>query len=143
MRFRRGSGPARGQVLLFAGFAVWLTGSLFFMCSLLFAPASAQTSHKSSDPDWVINQAQCAAVVTPSDISDIPPAPAPCNSPPYSPKGLFVAGTAGGAACVLVMALGDSTSIQYSNVQPGAFLPVRARRIYATNTTCVGMVLLY
>jgi len=72
---------------------------------------------------------------------------------PYSPvngklfaatRGLFVAGTAGGAACVIVMKLQVDASAQtWSNVHPGAVLPVSVVDIESTNTTCVGILLLY
>jgi len=112
-----------------------------FLIGLLVACALPVFAQTQQTPTWTVNQAACAKVVTPSDTAPLPAGTAPCAN---SPKALFVAGTGAGAACVLVMSLtGDHAQITYANVQPGAFLPVRPYQIFATNTTCVGMVVLY
>ena len=111
----------------------WLLLSLL----LLASPAWAQTQ---ANPAWAINQATCAAAVTPSDTSNIPTGPSPCNT--YQPKGLFVAGTAAGAVCNLVMAMQDGAAITYSNLQPGLVYPFRPVAI-RTASSCVGIVALY
>ena len=90
-------------------------------------------------PNPVYNQAQCAVTVTPSDSGNTPAAPALCAG--FPPKALYTAGTAGGAACVLSAALADGAQIVYSNVQPGSYMPIWVSRVYATGTTCTGLVL--
>ena len=105
---------------------------------LLAAPAWGQSQ---SNPTWSINQATCGATVTPSDTTNLPAGPAPCNT--YQPKGLYTAGTGAGAVCVLVMAMHDGAAITYSNIQPGLVYPFRPVAVRASGTTCVGIVVLF
>lgn len=79
-----------------------------------------------------LNQATRSAAVTPSDSVDLP--------------GGVTIGLFNGAAsaCAIAMILqADSAAVTWSNVPAGATLPVRAKRVNATGTTCTGMVALY
>ena len=80
-------------------------------------------------PGEVINQARKALAVTPSDTVDLTLGPT---------RGLY---NGGAAACAIAMILADDTAaVTLSNVPAGVFMPVRAKRVMATNTACTGIV---
>lgn len=72
--------------------------------------------------------AEFAVSVTPSDSTDLL---VPC-------RGIYI----GGAGAVTVNMM-DGTQITFSGLAAGQFMPIRARRIWATGTTATGIVALY
>lgn len=80
---------------------------------------------------YVSNQARKAAVITKSDSTVLDP---PTNA-------LFVAD---GAACNLAVKLIDDTAaVTLANVQIGQIIPVAAKSVMSTNTTCTSIIALY
>jgi len=80
-----------------------------------------------TDPMWVYNQGTTSAAVTPSDTTVLTNVKAIYNG--------------AASACAIAMKLkNDSAAVTWSNVQPGAILPVAAKVVMSTNTTCTGMV---
>lgn len=71
-----------------------------------------------------------AAAITPADGADLPNA---------ALKGIWV----GGAGNVRVDMVGSGTSIIFNGVPAGTLLRIRAKRVYATNTTATNMIALY
>lgn len=48
------------------------------------------------------------------------------------------------AACdVAVILNGDTSAVTFTNVQPGAFLPLQIIKLMSTNTSCTSVVALY
>jgi hypothetical protein len=77
----------------------------------------------------VINQGRLARAVTPSDTVDFVLGPT---------RGIY---NGGAAACAIAVILADDTAaVTLSNVPAGSFMPVRAKRVMATNTACTGIV---
>jgi hypothetical protein len=94
------------------------------------ATAWAQMPAGSPGPySEIVNQGRKAATVTPSDTVDFALGPT---------RFLYSGAT---AACVLnVLLADDSTAVLITAVPAGTFLPLRARRVFATSTTCTVMV---
>jgi len=79
-------------------------------------------------PGEVINQGRKALAVTPSDTVDLTLGPT---------RGIY----GGGTACNLAVILADDTAaVTLAGVAAGAFMPLRVKRVMATNTTCTGIV---
>lgn len=77
----------------------------------------------------VLNQGRAARAVTPSDTVDFALGPT---------RGLY---NGGAAACAIAVILADDTAaVTLSNVPSGSFMPIRAKRVMATNTACTGIV---
>jgi len=77
----------------------------------------------------VINQAAQGVAVTPSDTTVL-----------SLTKALY---NGGGTQCAIaVLFSGSSTTVTFSNVQPGEILPYQVVRVMAA-TTCTGVVALY
>lgn len=118
------------RVLLAA--ALCLTPALA-LAQAQYTPAPPVPMNFPQPPVWTMNQAVHAVTITPGTTLFAPT------------KAIFVAGTSGGAACVLHMTLaatGD-TAQTYSNVQPGETLSVEAIQILSDTTTCVGIIAWY
>lgn len=80
---------------------------------------------------YVSNQARKAAVVTPSDSTVIDP---PTNA-------IFISNA---TACNIAVKLADDTAaVTLSNAQVGQLLPIQAKAIMATGTSCTGIIALY
>lgn len=94
----------------------------------LFLPIPAAHG-QAGPPGEVINQARKALAVTPSDTVDLTLGPT---------RGLY---NGGAAACAIAVILADDTAaVTLSNVSAGTFMPIRAKRVMATNTVCTGIV---
>lgn len=108
--------------------------TLLLCAVVLLIPTFAWALGGATDPTYVYNQARHFVAVSPSDTVDLTAVT----------KGVFVAGTNAGAACVLV-AIGadDTSSVTFSNLQPGSDHPYALKRILSTSTTCVGILALY
>jgi hypothetical protein len=79
-------------------------------------------------PSEVINQGRVLRAVTPSDTVDLVLG---------ATRGIYT----GATSCNLaVIAQDDTAAVLLTGVAAGAFLPVRAKRIMAANTTCTGIV---
>lgn len=83
----------------------------------------------SSVSDAPMQPARNLAAVTPSDSTDLA----------NVAKGLWV----GGAGNVSIIAADDSAAVLISGVAAGTLLPIRAKRVLATNTTATLIVNLY
>lgn len=80
-------------------------------------------------PADVVNQARRAVVVTPAD--NVPLALGPT-------RGLYVGAA---AACAVAVILADDTvAVTFAAVPSGSFMPIRAKVVMATNTTCTAIV---
>jgi hypothetical protein len=80
-------------------------------------------------PAEVINQSRKALAITPSDTVDLALGPT---------RGLY---NGAAAACAIAMILADDTAaVTFAAVPSGTFLPVRAKRVMATNTVCTLIV---
>jgi hypothetical protein len=102
-----------------------LAAVLLFMLMLPLGTAWAQVG----PPNEVINQARKALAVTPSDTVDLTLGPT---------RGLY---NGGAAACAIAVILADDTAaVTFAAVPSGTFLPIRAKRVMATNTVCTGIV---
>jgi hypothetical protein len=101
-------------------------GLMFLLfLALPLTPARGQAG----PPGEVINQARKAVVITPSDTVDLALGPT---------RYVFVGAA---AACPIAMILMDDTaSVLFANVAGTSFLPVRAKRILATGTTCTPII---
>lgn len=102
-------------------------------------PLGAVGSAGAGAPLPVWNQTNHAVSVSPSDTVDLAVFPT---------KGIFVAGTGGGAACVLVAVFsgdgpGAGAAVTISNLQPGSDHPYALRRVLSSSTTCVGILAYY
>jgi hypothetical protein len=69
------------------------------------------------------------AAVTPNDSTDLT----------VIPRGLWIG--VGGDVCLLAM--GDTSEVTLKNVPTGSYLPVRAKRVKATNTTATNIIAWY
>ena len=126
---------------LFRGLAIGLPIALMLWALIGWAilahaqttPAPPIPSSNPSPPTWVENQAVHAVAITPSSALFTPT------------KGIFTAGTSGGAACVLHALLSSTgdTAQTYTNVQPGGLLPLVVIQILSDTTTCTGIIGLY
>lgn len=93
---------------------------------LAATPAMAQAPGPYNE---VINQGRVARAVTPNDTTDFALG--------------FTRGVYNGnaASCAIAAILvDDSAAVTFSNVPAGTFMPIRAKRILATNTTCTGII---
>ena len=100
---------------------MWIIAVLVLMPALAWGQAGP--------PGEVINQARKALAVTPSDTVDLTLGPT---------RGLY---NGGAAACAIAVILADDTAaVTLSNVAAGSFMPIRAKRVMATNTVCTGIV---
>jgi hypothetical protein len=80
-------------------------------------------------PGEVINQARKALAITPSDATPLALGPT---------RGVYIGAA---AACALAVILADDTAaVTFSAVPSGTFLPIRAKTVMATNTTCTAIV---
>lgn len=80
-------------------------------------------------PGEVINQGRVLRVVTPSDTVDLALG---------ATRGIY---NGGASACnIALIAQDDTAAVTLSTVPAGAFLPIRAKRIMAANTTCASVV---
>lgn len=103
----------------------------FAALSIIIGTAAAARAQV--PPVMPTNQAQSAIAVSPSDTVDLP-------------NGITLGVFNGNAtACnIAITAMKDgATATTWANVQSGAVLPVRAKRIWATNTTCSNLLALY
>jgi hypothetical protein len=92
---------------------------------LLPTPARGQAG----PPAEVVNQARVARAVTPSDSTPLALGPT---------RGIYIGAA---AACALAVILADDTSaVTFAAVPSGTFLPIRAKTVMATNTTCTPIV---
>ena len=82
-----------------------------------------------SVPDTQTGQAQNLTSLVPSDAADIA----------FVSKAIYV-GIGGNLA---VIAEDDTVAVTLANVQSGTILPIRVRRVMATNTTASSIVNLY
>lgn len=108
--------------LMGAIFAVWFGGGALFL-GLMPTPAHGQAG----PPGEVINSARKTAAITPSDTVDLVLGPT---------RFVYVSQA---AACNLAVILADDSAAVTLAVPAGsanAFLPIRAKRVMATNTTC-------
>lgn len=104
------------------GFRSWLIPALV----LLPLAAAAQAP---GPPSEVMNQARVARAITPSDSTALA----------LGPTRAVYNGSA--STCALAVTLADDTAaVTLANVASGAFLPIRAKLVMATNTTCTGIV---
>lgn len=69
------------------------------------------------------------AAVTPSDSTDLS----------VIPRGLWI----GVGGDVNLTGMGDSSAVVIKNVPTGSYLPIRAKRVYSTNTTATNIIALY
>lgn len=93
----------------------------------LSLPAFAQ-----APPVSPTNQVMRQAAVTPADNTPLPGG---------TTQGIYV-GSA--SACNLAfIAANDTAAVTWLNVSPGLPLPIRAKVVMATNTTCTNIVALY
>ncbi len=83
----------------------------------------------SSTQDSPMQSARNLAAVTPSDGADLA----------NVSKALWI----GGAGNVSIIAADDSSAVLISGVAAGTILPIRAKRVLATNTTATLIVNLY
>lgn len=83
----------------------------------------------SSAGDAVVASARDAFAITPSDSTDLVDIP----------KAIYV-GVAGNLVCTLV---DDTSSVTFVGVQAGSILPIRPKRVFATNTTAASLLALY
>src|ERR1700687_4068452 len=91
-----------------------------FVAVLLTIPVFAWALGGATDPTYVYNQARHFVSVSPSDTVDLI---VPSQS-------IYTAGTAGGVACVLVViGVNDTSSVTFTNIQPGSFSPIAVKRI--------------
>ena len=103
--------------------------SLYIGAALMMMWLPAAAWGQAGPPGEVINQARAARAVTPSDSADLALGPT---------RGLY---NGGAAACAIAVILADdSSAVTLSNVPAGAFMPIRAKRVMATNTACTGIV---
>lgn len=80
-------------------------------------------------PGEVINQGRVLRAVTPSDSVDLTLG---------ATRGIYNGGT---LACnIALIAQDDTAAVTLAAVPAGAFLPLRAKRVMATNTTCASIV---
>lgn len=83
----------------------------------------------------VMTPARRAVAVTPSDSTEL------AASFGDMPRAIWVGGA--GNLSVLMADDGAAASVTLVNVQSGTLLPIRARRVNATNTTASSIVALY
>jgi hypothetical protein len=107
-----------------------VTGWTVFGAALLLAlvPAAAR-AQVVGPPAEVINQATRAAAITPAD-----------NTPLAlgATRGIYIGAA---AACAIAVILRDDTvAVTFAAVPSGNFMPIRAKVVMATNTTCTGIV---
>lgn len=77
----------------------------------------------------MVNQGRAARTITPSDTVDFALG---------ATRWIYSGAT---AACVLNVLLADDTSaVAITAIPAGTFLPLRAKRVFATTTTCTVMV---
>ena len=81
-------------------------------------------SARAGNADWPATR---AVAVTPSDAVDLP----------WITRSLYV-----GAAGNVKVDMGDSGTATFVGVTAGTFMPVRAKRVYATGTTATNLVAL-
>lgn len=86
----------------------------------------ASNAFKDLDPNASVIE---TAAITLSDTVDLSPIP----------RGVWV----GVGGDVTLMAMGDSASVTLKNVPTGSYLPIRAKRVYTTNTTATNLVSLF
>lgn len=80
-------------------------------------------------PAEVINQGRRAAVITPAD--NVPLSLGPT-------RGLYIGAA---AACAVAVILADDTvAVTFAAVPSGTFMPIRAKVVMATGTTCTPIV---
>jgi hypothetical protein len=116
----KGFGQSPGRTRLLA-----LVLMLLPLLHLPFTPARGQAG----PPAEVVNQARVARTVTPSDTVDLPLGPT---------RGLYI-GSA--TACPVAVILADDTSaVTFAAVPTGTFMPIRAKRVLATGTTCTPII---
>jgi hypothetical protein len=97
---------------------------------LLFLPLT-QAWGQAGPPGEVLNQARKAATITPSDSADLA----------LGPTRFVYVGQ--GTACAIAMILADDTAAVTFALPAGTvttFLPVRAKRVMSTATTCTPIV---
>ena len=100
-----------------------------YIGALLLALLPAAAHGQAGPPNEVINQARKALAVTPSDTVDLTLG---------ATRGLY---NGGAAACAIAVILADDTAaVTLSAVPSGTFMPIRAKRVMATNTACTGIV---
>ena len=98
--------------------------------AILAAPIMAWALGGETDPMYVYNQAVASAAVTPSDTTVLTLTRALYNG--------------NATACNIALKLkNDSAAVTFNNVQSGAILPVAAKVVMSTNTTCSTIVALY
>jgi hypothetical protein len=103
--------------------------TLVLMLLPLLAALPNPARGQAGPPAEVVNQARVARVVTPSDT--IPLA--------LGPTRMVYIGAA--AACALAVILADDTSaVTFALVPPSTFMPIRAKTVMATNTTCTPII---
>lgn len=99
------------------------------MGALLLALPLGGAWGQAGPPGEVINQARKALAVTPSDTVDLTLGPT---------RALY---NGGAAACAIAVILADDTAaVTLAAVPSGTFMPIRAKRVMATNTVCTGIV---
>lgn len=99
----------------------WLAAAL-----LAGSPALAQVP---GPPGEVISSARVARAITPTDNALLP----------LGPTRYVYNGAA--AACALAVILADDTAaVTLAGVPIGAVLPIRAKVVMATNTTCTALI---
>lgn len=101
--------------------------TMWIIALIVLAPTLALA--QAGPPGEVINQARKALAITPSDTVDLTLGPT---------RGVY---NGAAAACAIAVILADDTAaVTLSGVPSGTFLPIRAKRVMATNTTCTGIV---
>ena len=97
--------------------------------SLMLMPATALA--QVGPPGEVINQARKALTITPSDSADLSLGPT-----------RFVYIGQGTACAIAVILADDSAAVTFAVPAGGfeSFMPMRAKRVMATNTTCTPII---
>jgi hypothetical protein len=96
---------------------------------LVLVGSGAAWAQAPGPPNEVINQARVARAVTPADNTPLALGPT---------RGLYIGAA---AACAVAVILADDTAaVTFSAVPAGTFMPIRAKVVMATNTTCTAMV---
>ena len=101
--------------------------SLYIGAALMMMWLPAAAFGQAGPPGEVINSARKVAAVTPSDSADLALGPT---------RFVYVSQA---AACNLAVILADDSAAVTLAIPAGsanAFLPLRAKRVMATNTTC-------
>lgn len=105
--------------------------SLFILAGIMtFLLPAAALAQAPGPPGEVVNQGRRAAVITPTDNAPLALGPT---------RWLYVGTT---TACTIAVILADDTAaVTFTNVSStSTWMPLRAKVVMATNTTCTGIV---